>query len=125
MDLINDRKNDELPVFRAFVEQVLKRRSGEILAEQNKTFNGFSNPLWQKRTMQNSDVSLVFSHRIEERFLDMKVRKVEGRRKDKKHYDVHNRILMGNYAGIMKELTYGLTEQVKENIRNNFNNRQI
>ena len=42
MDLLKDRQNDELPIFRAFVERVLKKRAGEIDADITKGMAGFS-----------------------------------------------------------------------------------
>ena len=125
MDLQNDRKNDELPIFRAFVERVLKKRAGEIDADINKGMAGFSSDFWKDKNFTTSDVSLVYSHLPVHRFVDMKVRKVEGKRTPKKNHEIHNRIIMGQFAGIQAELTYGLTEQVKEEIRNNIENIQF
>lgn len=125
MDLLNDRKNDELPIFRAFVERVLKKRAGEIDADITKGMAGFSSDFWKDKNFTTSDVSLVYSHLPVHRFVDMKVRKVGGKRKPKKNNEIHNRIIMGQFAGIQAELTYGLTEQVKEEIRNNIENIQF
>lgn len=125
MDLLNDRKNDELPIFRAFVERVLKKRAGEIDADINKGMAGFSSDFWKDKNFTTSDVSLVYSHLPVHRFVDMKVRKVGGKRTPKKNHEIHNRIIMGQFAGIQAELTYGLTEQVKEEIRNNIGNIQF
>ena len=125
MDLLNDRKNDELPIFRAFVQRVLKKRAGEIDADINKGMAGFSSDFWKDKNFTTSDVSLVYSHLPVHRFVDMKVRKVGGKRTPKKNHEIHNRIIMGQFAGIQAELTYGLTEQVKEEIRNNIENIKI
>lgn len=125
MDLIKDRQNDELPIFRAFVERVLKKRAGEIDADINKGMAGFSSDFWKDKNFTTSDVSLVYSHLPVHRFVDMKVRKVGGKRTPKKNHEIHNRIIMGQFAGIQAELTYGLTENVKEEIRNNIENIQF
>ena len=125
MDLLNERKTDELPIFRAFVERVLKKRAGEIDADINKGMAGFSSDFWKDKNFTTSDVSLVYSHLPVHRFVDMKVRKVGGKRTPKKNHEIHNRIIMGQFAGIQAELTYGLTEQVKEEIRNNIENIQF
>ena len=125
MDLLKDRQNDELPIFRAFVERVLKKRAGEIDADINKGMAGFSSDFWKDKNFTTSDVSLVYSHLPVHRFVDMKVRKVGGKRTPKKNHEIHNRIIMGQFAGIQAELTYGLTEQVKEEIRNNIENIQF
>ena len=125
MDLLNERKTDELPIFRAFVQRVLKKRAGEIDADINKGMAGFSSDFWKDKNFTTSDVSLVYSHLPVHRFVDMKVRKVGGKRTPKKNHEIHNRIIMGQFAGIQAELTYGLTEQVKEEIRNNIENIQF
>ena len=125
MDLLNERKTDELPIFRAFVQRVLKKRAGEIDAGINKGMAGFSSDFWKDKNFTTSDVSLVYSHLPVHRFVDMKVRKVGGKRTPKKNHEIHNRIIMGQFAGIQAELTYGLTEQVKEEIRNNIENIQF
>ena len=125
MDLLNERKTDELPIFRAFVQRVLKKRAGEIDADINKGMAGFSSDFWKDKNFTTSDVSLVYSHLPVHRFVDMKVRKVGGKRKPKKNHEIHNRIIMGQFAGIQAELTYGLTEQVKEEIRKEIGNLKI
>ena len=126
MDLINDRKNDELPIFRAFVQRVLKKRAQEIDADITKGMAGFSSDFWKDKNFTTSDVSLVYSHLPVHRFVDMKVGGIrKGKRTPKKNHEIHNRIIMGQFAGIQAELTYGLTEQVKEEIRNNIGNIQF
>ena len=122
MDLLNERKTDELPIFRAFVQKVLKKRAQEIDADINKGMAGFSSDFWKDKNFTTSDVSLVYSHLPVHRFVDMKVRKVGGKRKPKKNHEIHNRIIMGQFVGIQGELTYGLTEQVKEEIKKEIGN---
>ena len=125
MDLLKNNTGNDLPIFRAFVEKVLKRRSEEILQDQQKIMAGFSSGFWANRSMQTSTASLIYSHLGVHRFADMKTRKVDGKKKDKTHYEIHNRILMGNFAGIMNELTYGLTENVKAQLRQEIDGKQM
>ena len=123
MDLLNERKTDELPIFRAFVQKVLKKRAQEIDADINKGMAGFSSDFWKDKNFSTSDVSLVYSHLPVHRFVDMKVGGIrKGKRKPKKNHEIHNRIIMGQFAGIQGELTYGLTEQVKEQIKKEIGN---
>ena len=123
MDLLNERKTDELPIFRAFVQRVLKKRAGEIDADITKGMAGFSSDFWKDKNFTTSDVSLVYSHLPVHRFVDMKVGGIrKGKRKPKKSREIHNRIIMGQFAGIQGELTYGLTEQVKEQIKKEIGN---
>ena len=107
------------------LNETKKKRAGEIDADINKGMAGFSSDFWKDKNFTTSDVSLVYSHLPVHRFVDMKVRKVGGKRTPKKNHEIHNRIIMGQFAGIQAELTYGLTEQVKEEIRNNIENIQF
>lgn len=125
MDLINQRRSDDTPIFRAFVERTLKKRSQQITAAQNEQMAGFASGFWKRKYMKNDDTSLIYTHLAAHRFVDMKTRVVKGKRKDKNSHEVHNRIIMGNYAGIMNELTFGLTEQMKEMMQKKIDKRQI
>lgn len=125
MDLVNDRKISDTPIFRAFVERVLKKRAKDISAAQNEVLSGFASGFWKRRHFKSDDTNLIYTHLAAHRFVDMKTRKVKGRRKDKERHEVHNRIIMGNYAGIMNELTYGLTNQMKKMMQEKIDKRQI
>lgn len=125
MDLVNDRKISDTPIFRAFVERVLKKRAKDISAAQNEVLSSFASGFWKRRHFKFDDTNLIYTHLAAHRFVDMKTRKVEGRRKDKERHEVHNRIIMGNYAGIMNELTYGLTDQMKKMMQEKIDKRQI
>lgn len=125
MDLINDRQINDTPIFRAFVERTLKKRSKEITAAQNEAMSGFAQGFWKRKHIKSDDTNLVYTHLAAHRFVDMKTRKVKGLRKNKDYHEVHNRILMGNYAGIMNELTYGLTENMKKMMQEKIDKRQL
>ena len=125
MDLINERRSDDTPVFRAFVERTLKKRSKAIAAAQNEAMSGFSEGFWKRKHIKSDDTSLIYTHLAAHRFVDMKVRKVKGVRRTKDSHEIHNRILMGNYAGIMNDLTYGLTEDMKKMMQEKIDKRQI
>ena len=132
MDLVNDRKISDTPIFRAFVERVLKRRSSEILKEQNKAIENRSEVFWGRRSMQTSDISLTYSYLGVHRFMEMsRLRKRNQYEKNGPKFvrlnkvETYNRIIMGNYAGIMNELTYGLTDQMKKMMQDKIDKRQI
>ena len=80
MDLLKNNTGNDLPIFRAFVEKVLKRRSEEILQDQQKIMAGFSSGFWANRSMQTSTESLIYSHLGVHRFADMKTRRADGKR---------------------------------------------
>lgn len=125
MDLVNDRKISDTPIFRAFVERVLKKRAKDISAAQNEVLAEFSSGFWKRKFIKSDDTNLIYTHLAAHRFVDMKTRKVKGRKKDKESHEIHNRIIMGNYAGIMNELTYGLTDQMKKMMQDKIDKRQI
>jgi hypothetical protein len=52
------------------------------------------------------------------RLFDMKRRRVSGRKVQNLNRVLNNnKLIMGHYAGIMGDMTYGLTENVKNNLR--------
>lgn len=125
MDLLQRRKDDDTPIFRAFVERTLKQHAEKINDAQNKAMSGFSSGFWNQRQISTNSESLILKHPIPERFVDMKSREVDGTKKPKKHHEVHNRIIMGNYNGILMDLTYGLTEDVKAQLKASFDGKVI
>lgn len=118
MDLILNSKNNDLPIFRAHVERTLKKHISKIDEAQKKKMVSFESDFWKERSFFSNDVRLVYTHRPEHRFVDIKVRN----HKFKKNHQIHNRILMGHYSGIMGDLTYGLTENVKADLRKSLKN---
>lgn len=125
MDLLADRKNDDQPIFRAHVERTLKDHSRKMKDAQNKGMSGFTSDIWRQHHYVTDDHSLSLTHRIEHRFVDMKTRTVQGAKKKKKHHEVHNRIIMGHYNGIMKDLIYGAGEDVAQEMRRTFQDKEI
>lgn len=126
MDLIQRRKDDDVPIFRAFAERTLKEHAEKMKQAQDRKMAGFSSAFWDtQRSIITNAQSLILKHPLPERFVDMKTRAVDGVKKPKKHHEVHNRIIMGHYNGIMRDLTYGLTENVKAQIRAEFEGQII
>lgn len=66
----------------------------------------------------NAGGSLSVSHAKRQRFLDMKTRKLKsGGTVRKKAYTIHNRELYGRLNNIIRQLSFGFTEAVKEKIQ--------
>lgn len=125
MDLIQKRKDDDTPIFRAFVERTLRQHAEKMQRKQDQAMAGFGSCFWKNRNIITDDRSLILKHPTPERFVDMKIRIKDGVKKPKKHHEVHNRIIMGHYNGILMDLTYGLTDQVKDQIRKEFDGKII
>ena len=62
--------------------------------------------------------TLIFTHTVQERFLDLKrLRHGSTESKRPKSRQIHNRFVMGTYNAIARELMYGFTEDVAARIR--------
>ncbi|KFC19374.1 hypothetical protein [Chryseobacterium sp. FH1] len=122
MDLLKQRENEGIAIFRAFAERTLKQHAQQIKDHQDAVLSGFSDSVWNGVQIQSSDVSIDMKLPKALRFIDMKTRfkKSTNETIQKKHYDVYNRIIMGNYHGILMDLTYGMTEAVVAEMKKNF-----
>ena len=110
--LINDRKGDDSPIFRAHVKRTLKQHAKKMNEKQQGGYSGFSDPAFKGRAYITDGESLQYTHSALYRFVDMKrLRRRGGYEKGgpkyarKNVYDFHNRIIMGRYNGIMKDLS--------------------
>lgn len=127
-DLLQDRKADDPPIFRAHIERVLKDHAKKMDEAQNKGYSGFKDPSFHGRSFQTDGETLEYTQSALYRFVDMK--KLRGKRSGKQYernkvYDFHNRIIMGHYNGIMKDGIYGMAEEVKQDLRNTVENISV
>lgn len=128
MDLIADRKADDSPVFRAHVERTLKKHARKMDAKQSAGYSVLSDPSFKGRTYSTDGDSLTYTQSALYRFVDMKKLRYPGTQtqyKRKRVYDFHNRIIMGHYNGIMRELIYGAAAEVEADLRAKFGNVNI
>ncbi len=128
MDLIADRKADDSPIFRAHMERVLKEHARKMDGEQQKGYSGFKDSSFRGRSYSTDGDSLTYTQSALYRFVDMKKLRYPGSQnqyKRKKVYNFHNRIIMGHYNGIMKDLIYGAAEDVKADLKSKFNGEII
>lgn len=128
MDLITDRKADDSPIFRAHVERTLKEHARKMDQKQSQGYSGFTNESFKGRSFTTDGDSLTYTQSALYRFVDMKKLRYPGSQnqyKRKKVYDFHNRIIMGHYNGIMKDLIYGAAEDVKADMQAKLDNKLI
>ncbi|WP_332031117.1 hypothetical protein [Kaistella sp.] len=133
MDLIADRKADDSPIFRAHVERTLKEHARKMNQKQSQGYSGFTDEAFRGRSFQTDGDSLTYSHSALYRFVDTKKLRLPGgwkkgsnyKYKRQKVYDFHNRIIMGHYNGIMKDLIYGAAEDVKADMQAKLDNKLI
>lgn len=134
MDLLADRKADDSPIFRAHMERTLKEHARKMNEKQTTGYSKLSDSF--SRVFSSDGDSLTYAHSAFYRFIDMKKlrfrrykdgtpNKYQMQYKRKKVYDFHNRIIMGHYNGIMKELIYGAAAEVEADLRSKFDNKNI
>ena len=120
MDLLADRKAEDSPIFKAHMERTLKEHARKMNQKQMQGYSGFKDPAFRGRSYSTDGDSLTYTQAALYRFVDMKKLRYPGtatQYKRKRVYDFHNRIIMGHYNGIMKDLIYGAAEDVKADLR--------
>lgn len=103
-----------------FIRRVLTAQAHDIDIAQVKYMSGhgFTNPDWLTgRDFNTSENALDYSQKLKHRFVDMKTRESRKGKQRKKAHPIHNRIIWGHYNNIVRELAYGFTEAVKEELR--------
>ena len=128
MDLLADRNANDSPIFRAHMERTLKEHARKMDAKQSAGYSVLKDPSFRGRSYSTDGDSLTYTQAALYRFVDMKKLRYPGTEtqyKRKKVYDFHNRIIMGHYNGIMKELIYGAAEEVVADLRSKIDNTNI
>lgn len=122
MDLLKSRENFSDQILEGrFIRRVLQDVSKDIDSAQRNYISsrGFKSGNWNSgRSFTVYETTLGYSHLKKHRFLDMKTRTSKTGKKKKKFHPIHNRIIWGHYNNIIKELHFGFTNAVKEELRN-------
>lgn len=95
----------------------------ETIQTREMSARGFENNDWYSgRGFTVTEDKLEVTHLKKHRFVDMKTRSTKSGNKIKKHnHPIHNRIAYGMYNQLVKELSYGLTQSVKDEMLNSDN----
>ncbi|MES2484537.1 MAG: hypothetical protein V4581_01115 [Bacteroidota bacterium] len=104
-----------------FIKRVMTTAAQDIDAAQVKYMgaHGFENTDWfTDRHFKPSESALEYSQKLKHRFVDMKFISKGMEKHKKKSHPVYNKIIWGHYNNIIRELAYGYTEAVKEEMRN-------
>lgn len=121
MGLLDDRQNQNDYLKKRFVKKVLSEAATDINKAQNSYFasRGFNmSNGWNDRTFNVTDNSLDYEHLKIHRFVDMKTLALkDGSKKIKKHHAIHNRIFWGHYNNIIRDLSFGFSEEIKKELR--------
>lgn len=122
MPLAESRENlsDQI-LERRFIRRVLHDSSKDIDKAQRSYMSGRGfeqNDWYSGRSFQVTENELGYTHLKKHRFVDMKIRTSKKGKNRKKSHPVHNKIIWGNYNNIIKELHFGFTNAVKDELRN-------
>lgn len=101
-----------------FISKVLEKNSREIDAEMQKRMNAarFKSAFWRNRNFATNNNVLTYTHLPQHRFVDMKTRQTKDGVIRKKNHRVHNRVLFGHANNIVRELSFGFVQSVKEEL---------
>ncbi|MDN3665635.1 hypothetical protein ACFFU1_16780 [Algibacter miyuki] len=97
-----------------FIAQVLKDESTEIDKDVKSRMNAFASAFWSKRNFAVNTTTLTYTTLKKHRFVDMKTRQTENGVIKKKRHEIHNKPIFGHLNNIVRELSFGFTESVKE-----------
>lgn len=122
MDLLKSRENFSDQILeRRFIRRVLQDTSKDIDRAQRSYISsrGFNNPNWNSgRGFTVTQNELGYTHLKKHRFVDMKTRMTSKGKVRKKSHPIHNKIIWGHYNNVIKELHFGFTNAIKEELRN-------
>ncbi len=118
MNRLDRRKQsqDNLLLENRYIRQVLQEEGQDIRKEQTKKMSGAgfrSSELYRNRKINVSDTVLSYEHLAKHRFIDMKRRRTVNGVIKKKNYAIHNRILWGHANNMVRRISFGFTEDVK------------
>ena len=106
---------------RRFIRRVLQDTSKDIDHAQRAYISGrgFENNDWNsKRGFTVTQNEMGYTHLKKHRFVDMKTRTSKNGKVRKKSHPIHNKIIWGHYNNVIKELHFGFTNAIKEELRN-------
>jgi hypothetical protein len=103
-----------------FIERVLRDTAKDIDKAQIQYMQsrGFaSNDWFAGRNFAVANDNLQIQVLKKHRFVDMKTRTSKKGTKRKKAHPVYNRIIYGHYNNIIRELSFGFTDAIKEQLK--------
>lgn len=114
------RQNSDDTILEArFLKMKLQETAKDIDRDQRKKMTSFNSQFWNDRTFSVTDNEMHLEQLKVHRFVDMRNRqRKDGSKRPKKSYSIYNRVVMGQYSQLTKELSYGFTEEVKQMLRN-------
>jgi hypothetical protein len=126
---ILDRRNSEIGIIEGlFIRRTLQEQAKGIMQDSKRAMKGFTNPKWNKRSMEVTDDTMTYSQIAPFRFVDMKTRraksgynpntrKLKAGKIRKKNFPIHNKPIYTHKRFIIRTLSFGFTEEVKNQYR--------
>lgn len=102
-------------ISRVFEQQAndMDRSIGKVISD-----NSFKSTQWGERSFETSSSALTYTHLKRHRFVNMKRINKGSKSINKRSYPIHNQIIFGHYNSIIRQLKYGFTEAVKDELKN-------
>jgi hypothetical protein len=118
MNLLANRSQNSDDILKGrFIRQQLQITAKEIEQASSGKMAGFSSSFWNDRSFSVTDNEMNYEHLKVHRWIDMRTRaNKDGSKNKKKFYPIHNRIVMGQYNQLTKELAYGFTQEIKNQL---------
>lgn len=118
MNVLQNRSNRTEEILQGkFIRRALDETASEIKKLQDNKMSNFKSSFWNDRTFSVSGNTLTHKHDKRQRFVDIRTRtNSNGSKSPKKNYRVHNKIIWGQYNNLTRELAYGYTEAVKQDL---------
>jgi len=121
MSLLDSRQDTSEAILQGrFIRSVSQETVRDIDQAQRKYMSsrGFEKDSWYTgRSFIVTDDGFGYTHLKKHRFVDMKTRNTKNGKVRKKPHPIHNKILWGHYNSMVKQMHFGFTESVKEQLR--------
>lgn len=121
MSLIETREQFSDPILEGRFIRKIAQETGADIDKAQRTYmssRGFESDNWYSgRGFVSSTNGLEIDHLKKHRWADMKTRNTNKGKVRKKQHPIHNRIIWGHYNNLVKELHFGFTHAVQEELR--------
>lgn len=119
MSLLEQRKERSRAIAEGkFISMTLRNESLEIDSAINNVISTFKSSFWTDKQMTVRNNTLEYRHKKQHRWLDMKTRESKSKGKiRKKRQIVHNKIIYGHLNNIARELSFGFTDAVIDDLK--------
>ena len=109
------KSQENLILEKRYIRQVLADEGANINQQKMRAMRRFAFRSAGLYTLHSNadDSTLKHKHPQRHRFIDMKIRQKEGRQQKKRAYPIHNRILFGHANNVVRRLSFGFTEDIK------------